>query len=83
MKGLDLLRFPSPVPPAAILAAWLAAGQWGIAESDAGAWLLLIAALSAATLVPLPGRRRSPRNIRRAATWLGWAAVMGLIAVSR
>ena len=72
----------SAFAPLLVVIVWVAAGQWAAASDEAHAWLVLIAVLGAAGSLPLPAPRKPAFNDLTRMKWFGWAAVVGLIAIS-
>jgi hypothetical protein len=70
------------VGPVLILLTWFMAGQWGLAGSEARAWLQFSGVVGLASVTPLPGTVR-PRSPRAASVqWWGWVVVVGLVLAS-
>ncbi len=65
--------------PLVVIAVWIANGQLTLALPEARAWLWLSGAISAATLMPMPGRPVSLAGVLPRARALAWLALAGLL----
>ena len=77
-----LLEQPGPWLPLVGLAAWVLAGGWQEAGSQARNWAMLMSSLYVAVVIPVRSSRR-PRPARAfLLAWLGWLFLAGLVFFS-
>jgi len=68
--------------PILVLVLWYVSGQWAWAGREPRAWLLCVAVVGAAALVPLGHRHTSRACVLAGVERWGWVALAGLLVVT-